>query len=145
MVTKFCLFCFKQFITLAIGLVFILNIDLINGENKFRKSYESKAKTKSTLSKQYIIPNEGLGEDLAESRAQFSVVNAGHDLSEAAGGHGYFQYARVPHKKAWEFGKSGINFVLSIQLTKIITISHLKDQNCFHLIRVIFSFGFIYR
>ena len=42
--------------------------------------------------------------DVAETRAQFSVVSAGLDLSPAAGGK-YYQYARVPHKKSWEFGK----------------------------------------
>lgn len=98
-----------QFLSLTITLTIALNFDPIDGQNvnKVEKnSIEVKAiPTEELVSLNRFLQSAEYVPQMVEIRARRSaVIDSDEDLTPAAG-HGYYQYARVPHKGAWEFGE----------------------------------------
>ena len=96
-----------QFLSLTIALTIVLFAS-IDGQNvnKFQKNL-IKAKSRPTeelVATNRFIQSAEYVPQMVEIRARRSaVIDSDEDLTPAAG-HGYYQYARVPHKGAWEFG-----------------------------------------
>lgn len=108
----------KFLVFLAIGLTAILNINCINGLPA--------AKNLRPIFDEIQV---------AETNAQISKVHGG-DLQAAAGHHGghhgYFQYARVPHKGAWEFGEYTVCKTLSSTNNRFIYRPGYRRGNPHH-------------